>query len=155
MRVRFCREDDHGTWNQPARSRRSAAHQAGLFCDGEGLWLQVSIAADGQRRNRSWVFRYTRAGRTREMGLGSLNTISLVEARERARKCRQLLLDGIDPIEQRNAERAAKVIEDAKSITFENAAAQYTLGAMRSMPGNGPTACASTSSPYSESCRWR
>jgi integrase len=97
----------------------------GLFCDGEGLWLQVSIAADGERRNRSWIFRYTRAGRTREMGIGSLNTISLVEARERARKCRQLLLDGIDPLEQRNAERTAQAIETAKAISFEECAYRY------------------------------
>jgi len=96
--------------------------KSGLFCDGEGLWLQVSVAANGARRNRSWVFRYTRAGRTREMGLGSLNTLQLAEARERARKCRQLLLDGIDPLEARNSERAAKAAESMKQITFEAAA---------------------------------
>ena len=97
----------------------------GLFADGEGLWLQVSIAADDKRRNRSWSFRYTRNGRTREMGLGSLNTISLVEARERARKCRQLLLDGIDPLDQRAAARAAQALENAKSVTFEECAGRY------------------------------
>jgi len=97
----------------------------GLFCDGEGLWLQVSAAADEQRRNRSWIFRYTLSGRTREMGLGSLNTLSLVEARERARKCRQMLLDGTDPIEQRNAARAAKAAATAKAVSFEECAHRY------------------------------
>jgi integrase len=97
----------------------------GLFADGEGLWLQVSVAADGKRINRSWVFRYTRAARAREMGLGSLHTISLTEARERARKCRQQLLDGIDPLNQRQSERAAQAREEAKSVTFEEAARRY------------------------------
>jgi len=97
----------------------------GTYGDGGGLWLQVSAARDGKRRNRSWVFRYTTNCRTREMGLGSLDTLSLAEARERARKCRQLRLDGIDPIEYRNAERAAKAAESAKSITFEAAAHAY------------------------------
>jgi integrase len=97
----------------------------GLFCDGEGLWLQVSVAADGKRCNRSWIFRYTRHARTHEMGLGSLHTLSLVEVRERARKCRQLLLDGIDPLERRNTERAAQVIESAKAVTFEECAHRF------------------------------
>jgi integrase len=97
----------------------------GLYADGGGLWLQVTLAKDGKSRNRSWLFRYTTAGRTRYMGLGSLNTISLAEARERARKNRQLRLDGLDPIEQRNAERAAQAAANAKSITFEECAGAY------------------------------
>jgi integrase len=96
-----------------------------MFCDGEGLWLQVSIAADGKRCNRSWIFRYARHHRSHEMGLGSVNTFSLVEARERARKSRQLLADGIDPLDRRNTERAAQVIESAKAVTFEECAGRY------------------------------
>jgi integrase len=97
----------------------------GLYADGGGLWLQVTLAKDGKARNRSWLFRYKRAGRDRWMGLGSLNTISLAEARERARKCRQLLLDGVDPIEQRDAERSAQAAASAKSMTFEQCANAY------------------------------
>jgi integrase len=97
----------------------------GLYADGDGLWLQVTIAADGKRRNRSWIFRYTTAGRTREMGLGSCNTLALSEARERARRCRVLRLDGIDPIGQRDAERAAKAAASARAISFEECAGAY------------------------------
>ncbi|HEX2353491.1 MAG TPA: Arm DNA-binding domain-containing protein, partial [Xanthobacteraceae bacterium] len=66
----------------------------GLRCDGGGLWLQITDAKGGGT-SRSWIFRYTLAGRTRSMGLGSLLTIGLKDARERARRCRELLLDGI------------------------------------------------------------
>jgi len=38
-------------------------------------------------------------GKSRQMGLGSLHTISLAEARDEALLCRKQLRDGIDPIE--------------------------------------------------------
>jgi integrase len=96
----------------------------GLRCDGGGLWLQITDAKGGGT-SRSWIFRYTLAGRTRSMGLGSLLTIGLKDARERARRCRELLLDGIDPIAQRDTERAAKAAASIKSMTFEQAAVAY------------------------------
>jgi len=94
----------------------------GLYGDGHGLWLQVTIAKDGTRRNRSWVFRYTTAGRVREMGLGSLVTVGLADARERARQCRLQRLDGIDPIEHRKAQRAAQAVAVKRSMTFDECA---------------------------------
>jgi integrase len=97
----------------------------GMYADGGGLWLQVTLATDGKGRSRSWIFRYTTGPRTRHMGLGSIHTISLAEARERARQCRQQRFDGVDPIEHRNAERVAKVAAAAKSMTFEQAAVAY------------------------------
>jgi integrase len=59
------------------------------------------------------------------MGLGPLHTISLAEARTKAREARQLRLEGIDPIEARNAKRAEAKLEVAKSMTFEQCAASY------------------------------
>jgi hypothetical protein len=46
---------------------------------------------------RSWVFRFSLFGRAREMGLGSLDTVSLAEAREAALECRKLLREGRGP----------------------------------------------------------
>lgn len=95
----------------------------GLFGDGGNLWLQVTKGKHGP--SRSWIFRYERSGRLRSMGLGSLITVSLKDAREAALLCRKQLLAGIDPIEHRNAERAAKTAERAKTIAFEAAANAY------------------------------
>ena len=67
---------------QVQRAKRGKLH------DGDGLYL--SCHRDG---SKSWVFRYGAQGK-RHCGLGPLHTITLMEARERARKCRQLLLDG-------------------------------------------------------------
>jgi integrase len=66
-----------------------------------------------------------RAGAAREMGLGPFPDITLADARERARKARRLLLDGIDPIEARRAQRASSALEGARALTFEQAAARY------------------------------
>jgi integrase len=71
------------------------------------------------------VFRYRVAGRLREMGLGSLDTIGLADARERARKAREQRLDGHDPIELRKAARLAAQIDAAKAVMFKDCAKRY------------------------------
>jgi integrase len=92
----------------------------GRYRDANGLYLQVT--EDGVR---SWVFRYELNKQRRWMGLGPLHAINLDEARERARKARRQLLDGIDPIAARKAERAAQALEAAKAITFQQASQEY------------------------------
>jgi integrase len=95
-----------------------------MLPDGGGLYLQVSLGRDGGVR-KSWIFRFQRGERTRDMGLGSLNTFGLGEARDRARACRQLLHDGHDPLAHRAAERSRRTAESAAVITFDQCAAQY------------------------------
>ena len=60
------------------------------------------------------------------MGLGSVNTLNLREARERARECRKLVDQGIDPIDQRRCERS--VAATKKVISFHDAALAYIKG---------------------------
>src|ERR1700736_472924 len=85
------------------------ARTPGLLNDGKGLYLRIAASKTGV--TKSWVFRFMIAGRAREMGLGSLDVVSLSEARERARKWRRLVKEGVDPIEARNAGRAAARVE--------------------------------------------
>jgi integrase len=85
-----------------------------------GLCLQVSESGA-----KSWLLRYQLNGVKRWMGLGSLSAFTLVEARERARRERQKLADGIDPLQVRRAERAAQRAAAAKAITFKEAAIQF------------------------------
>lgn len=105
----------------------------GYYADGGGLYLQVSDAG-----TKSWIFRYmlktlSKTGKpmSREMGLGSLITFTLEEARERATAQRKLLADGIDPIEARKARRAQESIDAGKIKTFDECAAAY-IKTMRS-----------------------
>jgi integrase len=99
----------------------------GRYGDGAGLYLLVRSA-----EARFWLFRYVRGGRMREMGLGPAAgraAVSLVEAREKARRLYNLVREGRDPLADRGAERAAAKAEDAKAaasvITFRDVAHRY------------------------------
>lgn len=94
--------------------------EPGRYSDGHGLYLQVTPAGV-----KSWLFRYQRGARERWMGLGPLHTISLPQARERALRARQQLLDGVDPVEARRANAAIRALEAAKTMTFEECALTY------------------------------
>ena len=96
------------------------AKRRGMHHDGGGLYL----SADGKAQC-SWLFRYMLDRRARAMGLGPYPTITLAEARDRAAKCRRLVVDGKDPIERRDAEQTRTRLEAAKAITFRQAAKFY------------------------------
>lgn len=100
-----------------------AEKEPGYHADGGGLYLQVSEAG-----TKSWVFRFTLAGKSREMGIGPLHAISLADARGRAGHCRKLLVDRIDPINAREQERMRAALESAKMATFAECAAAYIKG---------------------------
>jgi len=94
--------------------------EPGKYTDGRGLSLHVI-----SRERRNWVYRFMRAGRSREMGLGSANNVTLAEAREKAADARKLLAQGIDPIDQRQAEQAAAQAQQAARVTFAQAASHF------------------------------
>jgi integrase len=98
----------------------SRAKEPGYYLDGAGLYLQVSKGL-----TKSWIFRFTFAKKQREMGLGPLHTITLAQAREKARECRSILLDGKDPLEARIAGKLDAALERAKAVTFDHCAAAY------------------------------
>jgi hypothetical protein len=87
----------------------------GRHADGDGLYLQVTKTGV-----RSWVLRYERNGRERMLGLGPARTFSLKEARERARRARQLLADGVDPIEAKRAQRVVPTMTFAQAVLSYN-----------------------------------
>ncbi len=96
----------------------------GRFCDGDGLYLLVRTPETAW-----WIFRYARAGRSREMGLGRArgrNSVSLAEAREKAAVLHRQVRAGGDPLAERDADRAAALAEAqtaaATATTFAAAA---------------------------------
>lgn len=92
----------------------------GDYLDGRGLYLQVRSES-----SRSWLLKYSIEKRAREMGLGSAFDITLSKARELRDGYRSLLAQGMDPIDAKKAEGAARALERAKVITFEDAAKRY------------------------------
>jgi integrase len=124
----------------------------GMYPDGGGLYLQVGPGgrakswifrynlpterreaecqgtADTEteiKRQQEKEHGEQRDRRDRHMGLGPLHTIGLEEARERARRCREMLLDGIDPLKQRKSDRLARKLAEAKNKTFDDCADEY------------------------------
>ncbi len=98
----------------------SRENRPGMYPDGAGLYLQVSRAG-----TRSWIFRYTLAGRTRDMGLGSARDVSLAEARTKALEARKLTAAGIDPIAAKEGLAAERRAAAARQVTFKEAAEAY------------------------------
>ena len=102
-----------------------------LYHDGGGLYLCVDkrggVEPDGQRRagSASWMFRYMIDGKARTMGLGAFPTVGLAKARKKATDAREALSDGHDPLDQRDAARAAKRLARATAMTFREAAEVY------------------------------
>ena len=92
----------------------------GLHSDGGGLYLRVSDSG-----TKGWIFRFGENGKLHDHGLGPIHTISLPGAREIARECRELRLQGIDPIAHRRAAIGSVKASQARSMTFAACAAAY------------------------------
>jgi integrase len=95
---------------------------SGLYCDGGGLYLQVTPSG-----NKSWIFRYRSplTQKLRDMGLGPIHSVGLSMARERAAAQRSAILNGRDPIDVREGESRKRALEAAKAVTFSQCAASY------------------------------
>jgi integrase len=96
-----------------------AAGKPGMFADGGGLYLQVTLGG------ASWIYRYMLKGRSREMGLGPLALYGLQEARAKALDARRLRHEGVDPIEAKRAASATARLDAAKTMTFKQCADAY------------------------------
>ncbi len=59
------------------------------------------------------------------MGLGSIELISLADAREQIQAARKLLLAGKDPIEMREEAKQTQALEKLRTITFQECAEAY------------------------------
>ena len=92
----------------------------GKWGDGGGLWLMKDRQDAGY-----WALRYQLDGKNDEMGIGSIHTFSLAEARDRAKALRKKLKDGIDPLQDRKAAKARRKIEEAAATTFKEFALEY------------------------------
>ena len=98
----------------------AAQDRPGLYSDGGGLYLQVARGG-----SKSWVYRFMLRRRSRDMGLSGIDVVSLAEAREKALEARKLVKAGIDPIEDRNAQRARLAVDTASSRTFQDCAEKF------------------------------
>ena len=92
----------------------------GLYGDGGGLTLQITATGA-----KSWLLRYMIAGKPFGMGLGPTHTVSLAEARQKARDARLLLLEGINPLAAKKQNQIAAALADANMMSFDQCAKLY------------------------------
>lgn len=122
----------------PLTSKQVQSAKAGRHSDGRGLYLLVKPAKqEGRAGSKSWVLRVQHKGARRDFGLGSVAptksgnseelvplerraALTLEEAREKARRGRELAKAGLDPsLHWRSA------VEVDEIPTFEAAAREY------------------------------
>lgn len=121
----------------PLTAAKVRSAPPGRYHDGDGLCLLVrrgKPGPDGQPGpdRAFWLLRYSAGGRVREAGLGrarGLNAVTLAGAREAARRLRDKLRDGKDPLAEREAAAAKAKADAAKAhaaaVTFAQVADMY------------------------------
>lgn len=90
------------------------AKEPGRYGDGEGLFLHV-----GPTGGKSWIVRIQKAGKRRDIGLGSASKVSLADARTRAAKVRSEVEAGLDPIAERRKAEGIPTFRSAAAQVFE------------------------------------
>jgi integrase len=102
------------------------AERRGYYGDGGGLFLQVSPSGA-----KSWVFRFRDGSKRREMGLGSAKTVTLADARTKAREHANAAIAyrhgeaDLDPLGKRRAAQQQRKLDTAKAMTFRQCAEAY------------------------------
>lgn len=97
-------------------------HERGTHFVGGVPGLALVVHKGG---SRSWVLRYQVAGKRRDLGLGAVDFVALSQAREAAREARNKITQGIDPINDRRAQRSKLIASQASALTFSEAASKY------------------------------
>ena len=91
-----------------------------ILTDGDGL--QMRVRANG---SKLWNFNYIHPASKKRinMGLGTFPEVSLAQARKRTVEARELVAQGIDPKEKRDADR--KTLRATTEHTFRNVATAW------------------------------
>ena len=101
----------------------STTTEPGRYADGGGLYLLVAPGG-----SKSWMLRTVVKGRRCDIGLGSVELVSLADGREEARRLRRIARASGDPLAQRRQERrpvpsfedAAKAVHTAHAASFKS-----------------------------------
>ncbi|GHC45647.1 integrase [Gemmobacter tilapiae] len=87
-------------------------------------------------------------GNRRAIGLGPYPEISLATARDKARDAKAKVEQGVDPIEDRKAARAALAAANARTLLFSDAVDKWIIAKMTDRPEKSQRAIRSTISRY-------
>lgn len=95
------------------------AHPGGcrnvMFSVGGVPGLHLQVTPNG---GRSWVMRATVGKMRRDIGLGGFPSVTLSQARDKARDARAKIESGVDPVEERKTTKAALIAAQRRGLTF-------------------------------------
>ena len=91
--------------------------EVGKHFDGGGMYLHVKPAG------KYWRMDYRFSGKAKTLALGTYPEVSLLKARQRREKARELLADGVDPSVEKKAAKQAGIATAAN--TFEVVAREW------------------------------
>ncbi|WP_254216468.1 integrase arm-type DNA-binding domain-containing protein [Tabrizicola sp. TH137] len=81
-----------------------------------GLYMQVT-----PNNGKTWVLRVLVGNKRRDIGLGGFPTVTLAQARDKAREARDMIARGVDPVEERKAAKARLILAQRKGLLFKDA----------------------------------
>ena len=81
-----------------------------------GLYMQVT-----PNGGKTWVLRVLVGEKRRDIGLGGFPTVTLAQARDKARDARDMISRGIDPVEERKAVKARLILAQQRGMLFQDA----------------------------------
>ena len=85
--------------------------------DANGLCIEVTTTG-----SKLWRYRYRFNGSAKMLAIGAYPSVTLLKARQSRDEARQMLIDGIDPGEQKKAAKQAQKVE---GLTFETLAREW------------------------------
>ena len=106
--------------NTAIRNANSSKKTRKLY-DERGLYLEIS-----PNGGKWWRFKYRYIGKEKRLSLGVYPDVTLKMARERREESRKLLADGIDPSENRKAQKLANGGENSFEVIAREWFAKYS-----------------------------
>ncbi|MEW6164514.1 MAG: integrase arm-type DNA-binding domain-containing protein [Pseudomonadota bacterium] len=103
--------------NTAIRKAKPSAKPVRMFDTG-GLYLEISPAG-----GKWWRLKYHYSDKEKRISLGTYPDTTLAKAREKRDEARKLLADGIDPAENRKAQKAAR--QESAANSFEVLAREW------------------------------
>jgi integrase len=85
-------------------ARKVDTAKPGRHGDGAGLWLRVSKSGA-----KTWVYRFTIAGKVSEAGLGPYPAVTLIKARQLAAEATRLSREGLSPVKAKREAQAEAI----------------------------------------------
>jgi integrase len=95
------------------------AGKPGKHTDGDVRGLMLCIEST---TSAHWLLRYQRNHKVHHLGLGGVKDVPLASARAKARRERERIADGIDPLTVKQTDREAQREAEAKRLSFRQAA---------------------------------